>query len=858
MSLLSRLFLLVAVALLPAIAIQAYNEVELRHAHEVEVEDQALGLARLAAAEQQQIVQGNRQVLIALSELPAIKAKDVHACNVYLSTLKQRYPEFIGFLAVDTTGHAFCDADGNRKPVSLAGRAYFASALKTGAFSVGEFAIGRLNDRRIIPFAVPFYGYDGRIAGAVTSALGLDWLADSLARRGVSPGSALAIADRNGTILARYPDNDRFVGQKMSLGKYRRMGPSATVDMIDVDGVERIVGYASLPPDAGGLVVSVGFDKTQAFADIQRGTRRGIFLIFVGIALVLILTWLGARYFIHRPLGQLVVAANQWRLGDYACRVAIRKKHAEIAQVGNSFNAMAAALEAHQRELRAAKEKAEGAAARITTVFESTTDSVIIIDRDGRISYLNDRAKAQVADGRDLVGRDLAAAFPDAADADLKTDICTQCQRAILDRRPAVFEAFCSRRNAWYAINAFPSDHGLAVYFRDVTERKRAREAQRLIEEQLHQAQKMEAIGRLTGGVAHDFNNLLTVVAGNLQLIERRVLSDNGVKQLAAEARQAADRGAKLTAQLLAFARQQRLSPELVHPDRLIRDFAGLLRRAGGESCEIKLAGDDPLWPCRADPAQLETALLNLTLNARDAMPDGGVLTIAARNVVFVEETIAGLAPGSYVSLSVADTGCGVPAERLEQVFEPFFTTKGIGKGTGLGLSMVYGFVKQSGGHVTIESAVGVGTTVTLYLPKAAPDFAIARQRVEVSDLSVGSARILAVDDDEQVLRLTTAMLSELGHQVSSARNGSEAIQLLESDPGLDLLLSDVGMHGMNGVELAREARRLRQNIKVLLTSGHADEVLARHQALDEFAVINKPFYLAELARSLRSVLHGT
>jgi signal transduction histidine kinase len=206
------------------------------------------------------------------------------------------------------------------------------------------------------------------------------------------------------------------------------------------------------------------------------------------------------------------------------------------------------------------------------------------------------------------------------------------------DQRPGSFETFSSRRGAWYAINAFPSSEGLAVYFRDVTEHKHALEARRLIEEQLHQSQKMEAVGQLTGGVAHDFNNLLMVVLGNLALIEGRAGVNDSIRQLAAAARKAADRGAKLTAQLLAFSRRQRLNPKVVYADVLIREFQGLIRRAVGEACDIKLITDEQLWPCHVDPAQLETALLNLALNGRDAMPDGGVIEIEARNVVLDEQ----------------------------------------------------------------------------------------------------------------------------------------------------------------------------------------------------------------------------
>ena len=240
MTILSRLFLLVAVALLPAIAIQAYNEFDLRRARQVEVQNQALSLAKLAAAEQQQIVQGIRQVLIAMSELPAIKARDSQACNAYLAAMQRRFPAFVTFLVTDLNGRSFCDTNSDHRPITIAARAYFANILKTGAFTVGEYSAGLSTGRKVIQFALPFYGDDGRMGGVIVAGLSLDWLADYIARKGIPAGAALAITDRNGTYLARYPDNSRFVGKKMRGDKYLNLDQRGAVDILDIDGVERI------------------------------------------------------------------------------------------------------------------------------------------------------------------------------------------------------------------------------------------------------------------------------------------------------------------------------------------------------------------------------------------------------------------------------------------------------------------------------------------------------------------------------------------------------------------------------------------------------------------------------------------
>ena len=849
MALLLRLFALVAFALLPGIVIQLYNELDLRFSRQMEVQELALGLTKLAAAEQQQIIQGIRQALISLSELPAVKAKDDRGCEAYLSRIRERYPNFINFIVVDINGDSFCDSSSDYEPSTAAGRPYFTSVLKTGKFTVGEFTHGRATGRNVLHFALPFYDDDGQMEGAVIAVLSLDWLARYLAQKGTPPGAALAIRDRNGTYLARYPRNDQFVGQRIQGDQYLHSDHSGTTTARDIDGVERIVGYTALQADAGEIFVTFGLDKALAFSQIQRRTRLGILLIVLGTSVVLALTWFGGRRFIQHPLALLVEAANQWRLGDFARRVHIRDKGSEITRVADAFNTMADALATREHELHEAKEKSEQAAARITTIFESTTDCVLIVDTKWYITYLNARAKAQLAVGYDLIGMNICEIFPDWTDQDLSA----QAQTSMSEHTIASVETFF--RGVWYAVNAFPSGEGIVILFRDITEHKHAVEARRLMEEQLHQSQKMEAVGQLTGGVAHDFNNLLMVISGNLELIESRTADDKGVQGLATAARRAADRGASLTAQLLAFSRRQRLNPKTIHIDALIQDFQELMLRALEDGCEVSLVADDQLWPCHVDPAQLETALLNLALNARDAMPDGGRLEIEARNVTLDEEACAGVKAGSYVKLSVRDTGCGMPQETLDRVFEPFFPTKEVGKGTGLGLSMVYGFVRQSGGHVTIKSTVGVGTTVNLYLPRST-QAEVGADTAQPQIIAAASGRILMVEDDHDVMDITSAILRELGYEILCAQDGPDAIRILREDGGFDLLFSDIMMPGgISGVELARQAKQIVPNIKILLTSGNAADALSRHGAEGEFPVIGKPFRRVDLAQYVRMVM---
>jgi CheY-like chemotaxis protein len=372
----------------------------------------------------------------------------------------------------------------------------------------------------------------------------------------------------------------------------------------------------------------------------------------------------------------------------------------------------------------------------------------------------------------------------------------------------------------------------------------------------------MEAVGQLTGGVAHDFNNLLTVITANLDLIEARAGSDVKLRKLVDAAQRAAGRGQQLTSQLLAFARRQALRPETVCVNELITELLALARRATGEAITIELALDPALWSCQIDPAQFEAAVLNLVVNARDAMPAGGRVRIETRNITLgrrAAAAIPALPPGPYVLVSVSDNGTGMPAAVLQHAMEPFFTTKEIGKGTGLGLSQVYGFVRQSGGQVQIDSAPGRGTTVRLYLPRSD---AVRERRPETSPqrrATHGSERVLVVEDDADVREVVRETLSSLGYHVFVTNNGPEALKVLEHDGPFDLLFTDLVMpNGMSGLELARAARQRCPELRVLLTSGYApDPALSDELQAGRLDILRKPYRQTTLAMKVRAALES-
>ena len=383
----------------------------------------------------------------------------------------------------------------------------------------------------------------------------------------------------------------------------------------------------------------------------------------------------------------------------------------------------------------------------------------------------------------------------------------------------------------------------------------------RQIEETLRQAQKMEAIGQLTGGVAHDFNNLLTVIMGNLENLQRRLDAGHELQRMVGAALGGASRAAQLTQRLLVFSRRQPLAPEIASPNKLVAGMSDLLRRTLGEPVAIEIVLAGGLWNTFIDTNQFENALINLAVNSRDAMPDGGKLTIETANCYLDEAYCAmhgELRPGQYVGIFVTDTGSGMPEDIVERAFEPFFTTKGIGQGTGLGLSQVYGFLKESDGHVKIYSEVGQGTSVKLYFPRhrgAAEAAAALPEPLAPARARYGET-VLIVEDDPDVRSYTVEMVGELGYQVLSAGDGTTALRLLEAHPELRLLFTDVGLPGgMNGRQLADHARQRRPGMKVLFTTGYARNAIVHHGRLDPgVEVIFKPFTYSDLAAKIRRV----
>lgn len=495
-------------------------------------------------------------------------------------------------------------------------------------------------------------------------------------------------------------------------------------------------------------------------------------------------------------------------------------------------------------------------------LFQLANDAILVLDADdGTVLDVNDKACETYGIPREeFIGRKLQELTKDPI---LATQRLAQIQAApnFKEFETVHFRADGSPLNMMVSPSRidYQGHHAILSINRNITESKQAEEGRVQLEQQLRQSQKLESVGQLAGGIAHDFNNLLTAITGYSDLTLKRIEVDSPIRPGIEEIKKAGLRAASLTRQLLAFSRRQILQTKLLDLNSIVADMDKMLRRLIGEDIDLVTLLKADLAPLKADPGQIEQVIMNLVVNARDAMPNGGKVTVETGHE-YLDKTYAGqhfsVVPGQYVKLTVTDSGCGMPAETMKQIFEPFFTTKDVGKGTGLGLSTVYGIVKQSGGNIWVYSEEGKGTTFKVYLPRFDQE-SVSETTTVQPEIPRGRETVLLVEDEEMVRNLSREILEQHGYKVIQASDGAEGLRVCREFSGeIELMISDVVMPQMSGSELAREVATLRPEMRTLFMSGYTDDAIVRHGILDEnLSFIQKPFMPDALALKAREVL---
>jgi signal transduction histidine kinase/ActR/RegA family two-component response regulator/HAMP domain-containing protein len=837
------------------------------------MQTQALRLLDLVTDAEQRIADGSALVLTTISADPAVQDRNPAVCQRLLEKFVAAAPRY-GFAAlIAPDGHMVCGSGTGEPGINAWDRPYFQRAMETGAFSVGDYAIGRGTGKPSLHFAQPVRDANGAITGVVMASLSLAWLQTQLEGFALPEGTIAAIADRNGIVLARTPYEAGRIGQPLRPETRLVLQGSAIgiTHITDRQGRDRLMAYA--PPGAGPqhLAVLVALDSQTAFASITKGNRFRLGLIVISSLFALLLTGVSGRRLINRPVARLLETAERWRAGDLAARSELRQDRSEFGRLATAFDNMAETLQAREQALNMA--------------LESTLDAVVVLDRDWRYVYTNAAAKA--LHGCDRTGRILWEDTPEA----VGTPIAAALLEAVNTGKPTQVEGYVVTLKSYLQVNAYPSDGGLTVFTRDLTEERRTAAALRESEARLRsltktleqrieqevaareaaqsraaQAERIQALGQLAGGIAHDFNNVLQATIGALSLIERRPDDREGIRRIARMAAQACERGAAITRRLLGFARRGELRAARVEIPVLLAGLQEILSHTLGAAIEVNMAVADALAPAFVDRSQLETVLVNLATNARDAMPTGGRLIFSAS-----AETLppngpphpSGLPQGRYIRLAVADTGHGMDAATLARAAEPFFTTKGHGDGTGLGLSMAKGFAEQSGGAFAIASTPGLGATITLWLPEAAADtLALAPVHGDLEESEAGAAAhrklVLLVDDQDSVREILAAQLNDAGFEVVPAAGGAQAISLLSGGLCVDALVTDLSMPQVDGLAVIKAAQDRLPRLPAILLTGYAgdDAALAVSGAISgTFSLLRKPVEDAQLIDRLRTLL---
>jgi PAS domain S-box-containing protein len=863
-----RLMIIVLLAIIPMAGLLIYNDMEQRQMATKNSEKELMRVVQNCDSDYTHTIHQTKQLLAALVEFPAVRQYDSVASSELFTRVVKADSLYHNILATRADGEIFASAQPlpPSRPHNLSGRLYFKRILQTKKFALGELVFGHTLGVATLPVAYPILDHSGQVQGVVAAGLNLKRLSRIFQINELSPETTFGIIDSRGKIMFRHPDPAGWVGKDLAHVEIIRIilaQKQGLVKARDAYGKQRL--YAFLPlggnPKAG--FVFAGIPLQTILAPARQALIRNLTSLGIVTLLALALAWLLGLLFVIRRMNVLTSTTKKLAAGDLSARTGLRYGKGQIDTLARAFDEMADTLQRREmqrrqseEDLRRSEEKYRQLVNQVPAVVYKGYLDWSLNCFDDKIEKITGYSKEDFNSRRvtwlDLMfPEDIQQAKKRFAEA-LQTDrFCVNEYRL---RKKTGEVCWVQVRNQIINDPTAHTDYISGVFF-DITDRK-------LLEDQLAQAQKMEAVGLLAGGIAHDFNNLLSAIMGYSEIMMFDLENDGPLLQCAEEIMKAADQGASLTNKLLAFSRKQILQPRLIDFNIIVTDMDKMLRRLLGEDLDLVTHCTEKLGLVQADPGQIEQILMNLAVNSRDAMPQGGKLTIETANIYLDEnyaQSHAEVIPGPYVMLAVTDNGAGMDAERLSHIFEPFFTTKEKGKGTGLGLAMVYGIVKQSGGHIWVYSEPGQGTTFKVYFPQAGEGLAPVSPRTPREPLKPDNGRetILLVEDDAALKGMIARALKKYGYEVWEAANGNEALTICEKQKApIHLLLTDVVMPQMGGKELAERVALLRPGIKVLYMSGYTTNAIVHHGVLDaDINFMQKPVKILSLIQKVREVL---
>ena len=983
-----RLMMLALVTIVPALAFIVYDQAVERSRARAQAVDDAIGVARVAAAREAQVLDGVERLLRTLAHVPALR-DNAAACKTLLGDVLRDHPDYINIWVTNADGSRFCEAVGVAPATTSAHRVWFERVMRTRSTATSDFQVSQTTGQPDVVVAQPLFAEDGTVERVLAAGVSVNELDNVVRTLGMPSDWSLTLADRNRVVIATYPHEPARIGQRLpdalSLMQAQHAPNNALITATRPDGSSRL--YALAPMESAmdtGMYAAMEVNPASMFAKSNDLLRTNLWLLGIVAFVALGSGFAAARVFVLTPVETLTQVTSRIAAGDFGSRTQLARSAPGLRDLGTAIDQMAIALEARERTRAEVDERLQASERRYRLLFESNPHPMWVYDSETlQFLEVNDAAVELYGYTRDeFLSRritdirppeEVAAVLASVArvrehvrysgnwhhrlksgqiiDVEvtshavqfngrrarlvLSQDISerVRAERAVRDAearvrfaleaaRVGIWEARLEDQSSYWSETCelmhglqpgtfggtmndvigcvHPDDRQLVVdrfdealrdrrtldityrtVASDGTERHVAAKGhffyddagapvraagvaiditeQAVLEDQLRQSQKMEAIGQLAGGIAHDFNNVLTAILGNAEIYLDEAAETDPHRRTIEEIRTAGRAAANLTQQLLAFSRRQMLAPRVLRLGDSVSEVTPILRRLLGASVKLNTALSDS-WCIKADPGQIQQVLINLAVNARDAMPQGGRLTIETCDVTLDDAYVRRhptVRPGAYVLITVSDNGHGMNAATQRRLFEPFFTTKQKGQGTGLGLATVHGIVRQSDGHITVESEVGAGSTFRVYLPKTEAAEAEAVAAHDDPGSLIGAETILLVEDEASVRDFAYRVLTRYGYRVYALPDPQHAIEFAAAYAGtLDMIVTDVVLPEINGQVLAGRLRALHPATRVLYISGYTDiSVITGSEVEAGASLLKKPFTAEALGKRVRTIL---